>query len=307
MASLNNQDLTATIGPGSTIWKFASHDGSRLFDLTRNDNSPPSKSSICKVSTGASIRVSSQRSALVIIDMQNYFLSEALGRSKGAGHAACEQLIKYAIPAARKMGMKIVWLNWGLTDEDMKTMPPAVTKAFGFAASQGDKPIMLDRHGTIRKDRTYAGLGCEIGEVTVPGSECAHKGTDVTVDAGRTLFRDTWNAALYGPLASYYQPAEGDVWRHKDRMSGLWNADTPASRDLAGSGITTLFFAGVNTDQCVGGSLTDAFSRGYDCILLKDGCGTTSPACAQEAWEFNCENTFGFVTTCKDLYEAVQE
>ena len=37
--------------------------------------------------------------------------------------------------------------------------------------------------------------------------------------------------------------------------------------------------------QCVGGTLTDAFSNGYDCVLLGDGCGTTTPEYAQQCWE----------------------
>jgi hypothetical protein len=81
------------------------------------------------------ITISAAKSALVIIDMQNYFLSPALGRlESSAGHRACLQLIEHAIPAARKVGMRIVWVNWGLTETEVRTMPPAVTRAFGFEA-----------------------------------------------------------------------------------------------------------------------------------------------------------------------------
>lgn len=73
-----------------------------------------------------------------------------------------------------------------------------------------------------------------------------------------------------------------------------------------GVGITSLLFTGVNTDQCVSGSLQDAFSKGYDCILIRDGCGTTSPKSASEGIEFNCERTWGFVADCKDLEDGVE-
>lgn len=77
--------------------------------------------------------------------------------------------------------------------------------------------------------------------------------------------------------------------------------------DCGGVGITTLLFAGVNTDQCVSGSLQDAFTRGYDCVLVRDGCGTTSPKAATEAIEFNCARTCWFVADCEGLKQGVEE
>lgn len=60
----------------------------------------------------------------------------------------------------------------------------------------------------------------------------------------------------------------------------------------------------MNTDQCVGGTYQDAFSQGYDCILLADGCGTTSPNFAQHCIEYNAANTWGFVASCKDFADG---
>jgi nicotinamidase-related amidase len=59
--------------------------------------------------------------------------------------------------------------------------------------------------------------------------------------------------------------------------------------------------------QCVGGSLQDAFTKGYDCILLADGSATTSPAGAQESIEFNCAKTWGFCMTCEMFAEGVSK
>jgi len=39
-----------------------------------------------------------------------------------------------------------------------------------------------------------------------------------------------------------------------DRMSGMWGAKTECEEFLQREGIKTLFFSGVNTDQCVGSS-----------------------------------------------------
>jgi nicotinamidase-related amidase len=195
--------------------------------------------------------------------MQNFFLSEAFGRDqKGPGHAACEQLVKYAIPAARKAGIRVIWVNWGLTEEEAKEMPPAVKRAFGFFAIPEDakfnaddafghheESVSVDRHGK-ENESAYRGIGADCGTLKFPNGE--------TVEGGRLLMRDSWNAALYPPLDAMF--AEGsklerrpDVWIHKNRMSGLWGASTPLKEFLDEEGIRTLFFTGVNTDQCVGG------------------------------------------------------
>lgn len=87
-------------------------------------------------------------------------------------------------------------------------------------------------------------------------------------------------------------------------MSGLWGSSTELDSFLQREGITTLLFGGMNTDQCVGGTLTDVFNKGYDCILLRDGVGTGPLFGASEVWEYNVMNSYGFVTTCKALMDA---
>lgn len=142
--------------------------------------------------------------------MQNFFLSESFGRKRGAGHSACDNLIQHAIPAARKAGIRVIWLNWGLTEQDVKEMPPAVKRAFGFFSipAEDDFPadfgaskasVSVDKFGDERfqgghillengKDgAVYRGLGAECGNVQLESRE--------KIDAGRLLMRDTWNAA----------------------------------------------------------------------------------------------------------------
>jgi nicotinamidase-related amidase len=277
--------------------------------------------------TTSPIAIDPSKSALVIIDMQNFFLSESFGRGKGAGHTACTNLIVHAIPAARKAGIRVVWLNWGLTEQDVETMPPAVKRAFGFFAIPHESEfsgtgfeasqkgsVSVDKFGEVRyqggekglesgrEGAMYRGLGAECGNVELEDGR--------VVDAGRLLMRDSWNAALYPPLDEIYQEGvklEGrpDVWVHKNRMSGMWGAKTEFEEFLEAEGIRTLFLAGVNTDQCVGGTLTDAVSKGFDCVLLGDGCGTTSPEFAQQCWEYNAARTFGFCTSCEDFARGV--
>jgi nicotinamidase-related amidase len=306
----------ALIGSPKNFWLHSSQDG---FDLTHPTvpNTLVEGPKITIQTTNTPITISPTKSALVIIDMQNFFLSPALGRAKGAGHDACEQLIQHAIPAARKAGIRIIWLNWGLTDEDVKKMPPAVKRAFGFFSIPSEstfKPgdsafddhpnsISVTKHGAPSVPASaYKGIGSDMGTLTL---------NDQPIAAGRLLMRSTWNAALYPPLDTIYLAGtqlrhNPDVLIHKDRMSGLWGAKTACEEFLEKEGITTLLFAGVNTDQCVGGTLTDAFSKGFDCVLLGDGCGTTSPEYAQRCYEYNGAGTYGFVVSCEEFAKGVE-
>ena len=167
-------------------------------------------------------------------------------------------------------------------------MPPSTLRAFGFEATlegivdahgvnqHAAERFMQDKNGALAEtdvtgngklNRLYKGLGSEIGPVEVEDGK--------TVDGGRLLMRDTWNAALPPVLDRAYTEGRSlkekpDVWIHKNRMSGLWGSSTSCTQHLEREGIKTLLFAGVNTDQCVGGSLQDAFTKGWDCALLKD-------------------------------------
>jgi len=222
------------IGSEKNFWLYSSKEG---FDLTHpsKPSASTSKPSVTIKTTTTPITVDPAKSALVIIDMQNFFLSPAFGRAKGAGHAALEQLVQHAVPAARKAGMRVIWLNWGLTDQEIKDMPPAITRAFGFEVLNDEEGVLdghkfeargkgtpVDKQGnpvhqgghTVLEDgknKKYYGLGAECGTVEVEGKE---------IDAGRLLMRDAWNSALCPPLDKMYEEGTKleslpDVWIHK--------------------------------------------------------------------------------------------
>jgi len=69
-------------------------------------------------------------------------------------------------------------------------------------------------------------------------------------------------------------------------VSGLWHPDQPLWRHLEATGVRTLLFTGVNTDQCVLGTLADGYNAGWDCILVEDCAGTTTEH-GQEVSVFN--------------------
>ncbi|KAI0669840.1 Isochorismatase hydrolase [Trametes maxima] len=220
------------------------------------------------VDGGRVLRIPKQKSAIVIVDMQNFFLHPDL-RDHTTG-LACVIPIMNLVPALREQDVKILWVNWGLTDHELTTIPPSLVRAF-----------MKNGRG---------GFGAQL-----PG------------DFGRLLMRGEYNSELYGPLQTLYEDGRRggtDVWIHKNRMSGIWGSQTALDLYLQEHGITTLFFAGVNADQCVLGTLVDAYSRGYDCIVVEDCVATTSPAGGLENVLYNAGGAYGFVTDSARIIDA---
>ncbi|MDF1777722.1 MAG: cysteine hydrolase [Rhizobiaceae bacterium] len=113
------------------------------------------------------------------------------------------------------------------------------------------------------------------------------------------LQKDSWAAAVVDEL----EPEAGDIRVDKYRISGFW--DTPLDSILRNLGIRTIFFAGVNIDQCVLHSLTDANFLGYGCVLVDDCCATSSPDFCTEATIWNVKKCFGFVCDSKAVLEAL--
>ncbi|KAL9091351.1 MAG: hypothetical protein Q9159_001435 [Coniocarpon cinnabarinum] len=294
-------------------------------------DAPPIYPRIPLQTTNGSIAIDPAKSALVIIDMQNFFLSEYIGRpSESKGLKAARQLAEHAIPACRKADIQIVWLNWGLSQDEVEDMPPATLRAFGFSTvpenqrltDDAGRQTAVDDHGVntgspkiaekfgthiktpFGKDpRIYRGLGSMIEPVRLDDGS--------SVSGGQLLMRDQWNTELHPVLERARRDGmrsdsqREDVWIHKNRMSGLWGGDTLCTDYLKEHDFRTLIFAGVNTDQCVAGSLQDAFTKGYDCLLLSDGSATTSPEFAQQCVEYNTAKTWGFLLSCKDLEDGV--
>jgi len=157
-----------------------------------------------------------------------------------------------------------------LTEHELKTLPPSLVRNFQKQEEGG------------------------------PGSV-------LPKDFGRLLMRDQYNSQLYGPLQAEFRKGEGagtDFWIHKNRLSGLWGYQSALDLFLKENGITTLFFAGVNADQCVLGTLADASFRGYDCIVIEDAVATTSPTGGLENVLLNSSNVYGFVTDTSSMLAA---
>ncbi|MCT7949339.1 cysteine hydrolase [Ancylothrix sp. C2] len=125
-------------------------------------------------------------------------------------------------------------------------------------------------------------------------------GNPLPSNGAKVLEAGSWAAAVVDEL----EPNPQDIRVDKYRMSGFW--DTPLDSILRNLGKTTLFFAGVNADQCVMATLQDANFLGYDCLLVKDCTATTSPEFCWQATLYNVKQCFGFVTDSQAIFEAMQ-
>ena len=150
----------------------------------------------------------------------------------------------------------------------------------------GNRPDLLNISAGLRHVYNPTGTGVGLGD-SLPSN------------GAKVLMAGSWAAAVVEEL----QQDKSDIRVDKYRMSGFW--DTPLDSILRNLGKTTLFFAGVNADQCVMTTLQDANFLGYDCILLKDCTATTSPEFCMEATLYNVKQCFGFVSDSQALLDAL--
>lgn len=228
---------TQTLGNVYNYWKKLPNG---TMDLTRSDVMPVTTPKLIPFQGKffPSALVEPSRTVLCIIDMQNFFLHPEVSKDAVTGRAAVEPTVNM-IKAFRAHNMTVTWVNWGLTDYDLLTLPPAFKFAFSSGADTADKTF-----------------GSDMGPVNDSGA---------TVQQGRMLMRGAWNAEPFGILGTMKDEglaAKTDMVFHKNRLSGLWGAQTPFGTWLQENEITTIFFGGVNADQCVWSTLVDAYFKG---------------------------------------------
>ncbi|KZT58685.1 Isochorismatase hydrolase, partial [Calocera cornea HHB12733] len=244
---------------------------SNTFDLTRKKATKKALTVPTLSKGNSSITFAPERSALVIIDMQNFFLHPELRPGSELGRIAVDPTLKM-IDAFRAQGMPIAWVNWGITEYDMDhLLSPSFMYNFAGDKNSVDTLTFCSEMGTIANG---------------------------TIDMGKKLCRGSWNAEMYGPLQDSYLKGKElgtDFYFDKNTASGLWGVMTPLEMWLHDTGITTMFFGGVNTDQCVYGTMLDSSYKGYDTVMVTDICATGSPQFATDMVVYNM-NGRGWVT-----------
>lgn len=214
------------------------------------------------------ITIDLARSAIVVIDMQNDFCA----KGGWVDHLG----IDYA-PDRRPIA-------------PLQALLPALRQA-GLPViwvNWGNRPDLANMPPNQIHLYKPAGTGIGLGD-PLPGSGAA------------VLQKDSWAAAVVDEL----EQKPEDIKVDKYRISGFW--DTPLDSILRNLDIRTILFAGVNTDQCVLHSLTDANFLGYGCVLVEDCCATTSPDFCSEATVWNVKKCFGFVTDSGRIMTALRE
>lgn len=206
------------------------------------------------------------RSALVVVDMQNDFCHpRGWFGQKGIRVAPMRRpipVLQRLLPAWRRAGGRVLWLNWGVRP-DVANLPPTVL---------------------FKGKRTADGVGY------------AERSPE---DRGRALVPGDWGAQVIDELP--VDPCDLSVFKH--RLSGF--ADNELDGVLRQQGISTLLWAGINTDRCVFSSLQDAGFLGYDNLLLADACSTPSPAYVTRAIHFIVQQLHGFVVASDVLLAAL--
>jgi len=201
------------------------------------------------------VTVDANRSALIVVDMQNDFCA------KGG-------YLDYR-------GIDITPDRAPI--EPLRRLVPALREQ-GVPIvwlNWGVRPDLLNIHPSLLHAHTQDGEGAGLGECIPGGAEILLKGS--------------WGAQIVAEL----DPGGQDIHVTKHRFSGFW--DTELDSILRNMGLTTLFFAGVNADQCVMTTLEDASFLGYDVLMLRDCVGTTSPAYCMQATEYNVKLLYGFM------------
>mgnify|MGYP003656045820 CR=1 FL=1 len=229
---------------------------------------PPAPRQLTLASTPQQVTLDLNRTVLMIIDMQNDFCAPGgWVDSLGADYTPDRAPID---PLQRLLP---VWRDAG---------------AQVIWVNWGNRPDLANMPPNQHHLYKPEGSGVGLGE-PLPGN------------GAHVLEKDSWAAAVVDELPIDTR----DICVDKHRISGFW--DTPLDSILRNLDTKTILFAGVNTDQCVMCTLTDANFLGYGCVLLDDCCATTSPDFCTEATLWNVRKCFGFVTSSDEVIRQVQQ
>jgi ureidoacrylate peracid hydrolase len=211
------------------------------------------------------IEVAFDRSAIVVVDMQNAFASKG-GMLDIAGMYLAEaprvvRTVRNILDAARSAGILIAFVRMAY------------------------KADLSDAGGT-RSPNCYKELALSL-LATRPDLK------------GKILTEEGWDGAVVEELA----PQPEDIVITKTRYSGF--AGTTLDSQLRVRGIQYLFFTGLTTNVCVESTLRDAFFLDYWPILVPDATLPAGDEKILAATVFNVESFFGWTITAENLSDTL--
>lgn len=212
------------------------------------------------------IQIELERTAVIVVDMQNAFVSEGgmfdLSGIDISGTQRIIQPCRDVISVARKRGCKIIYLqhsyNPDLSDSGGENSPNWY-KELG--------PTLIRKHPDLRDKLNFDG---------------------------------TWGANIIEEL----KPQEGSIIVRKQRYSGF--AGTNLDIILRTCSVKYLVFVGIATNICVESTIRDAFSLDYFPILISDAVSQVGADFTQEATVYNVKFAFGWVIDSKEFCKSLE-
>ncbi len=212
------------------------------------------------------IEVELEKSAVVVVDMQNAFASKGgMLDIAGADISDAPRVvtsIKTILDAARRVNVPVVYVQMGYK--------PDLSNSGGPNSPNWHKELAMHL------------MNCR------PELK------------GKLLTEGTWDFEIVQEL----KPEPGDLVVIKTRYSGF--AGTTLDSQLRTRGIRYLFFAGIATNVCVESTLRDAYFQDYWPILIADSAMPAGPAMLHEATLYNVENFFGWTIYAEEFVKAMK-
>ncbi len=227
--------------------------------------SPEASRTVTLAARPEPVEIDLARTAVVVVDMQNAFMSPGGLFDKSdlpiGGAQAVIGPARRLLDGARQAGLKVVYLKM-----------------------------------SYNTDLSNAGG---------PDSPNWHKETGMVLmrkhpeDRGRYITEGTWDEQVVDELA----PRPGEPVVRKQRYSGF--AGTSLDHVLKTLGVRYVLYIGGATNICVETTLMDGFFLDYWPILVQDACFSQCPPVAVEGALWNVENLFGWVSTIDDVLAAM--
>ena len=215
------------------------------------------------------LRLDPRSTALVIVDMQEYFLNGASPYSQ-----TCEGTVPGVLEYFQERGRAVVEPSLRLLLDFFRARGLRVvytTAASELPDGRDLMPILQQRNAASR---------VAVGEVAFPP---------------RT---DAW-----ARIVTALEPRPGELVVNKTTFGTF--ASTGLDHALRSLGITSLVVGGVVTNVCVETTAREATDRGYEVVLVDDGCAAFSPE-IHEATLLSFQGHFGRVRRCGEVLGLLQ-